>query len=99
MTDPRRGPAWDKAQLTGVTYRQFDYWSTCGYIHTEQTRRMSGCYRAISDGELEVLSHMVRLTKAGVRASAAATIARQLVTYGRSRIGSYVIINDQGDQK
>lgn len=60
----------------GVTYRQLDWWIHQGWI--QMPGRGSGHSRKPDEDELYVAEWMGRLTCAGLTASAAAPLARQI---------------------
>lgn len=65
---------------SGITYRQLDFWARAGYLRPDREwrgRRLgSGSARSWPKTELEVARTMGRLTRAGIPASLAASIAR-----------------------
>ena len=62
--------------LTGVTYRQLDYWAREGYLHPETPASGPGYQRAWPSTERAVAIRLARLVRAGVRPATAATLAR-----------------------
>lgn len=60
---------------TGITYRQLDYWTRCGYI-TALHDGGAGNYRAWANSELAVAALIARLRGAGLELPAAASVAR-----------------------
>lgn len=64
----------------GITYRQCDFWIRAGYLRPgrlrQRERHGSGSPRSWTKDELEVARRMGRLTRAGIPASLAASVAR-----------------------
>ncbi len=64
------------AELVGITFRQLDYWTTKGYLHADANSPGSGNWRNYDGDEVAVAWLMAELVRAGMRPSAAATLAR-----------------------
>ena len=60
----------------GITYRQLDWWIHRGWIR--MPGRGSGYFRRPDEGELYIAEWMGRLTRAGLAASIAAPLAREI---------------------
>lgn len=74
--------------MTGLTYRQLDWWTTQGYLQPSTPAGVgSGNARDWPDDELRIAALMGRLTKAGVTACVAARLARELTHHGRADLG------------
>jgi len=67
-------PAWP-ARL-GLTYRQVDYWTRCGWLRPEREPVGSGHQREWSAAELRVAADMGRLVRLGIRPEVAGRAAR-----------------------
>ena len=70
----------DAYQAHGITYRQLDHWVHRGWIRA--TGHGQGVDRHIPPGELQVLTHMVRLVHAGFIPRVAAVYARAITEHG-----------------
>lgn len=77
--------------LTGVSYRQLNYWAQRGYLRPVATRPGSGRMLEFSDLELKVAELMARLVVAGLTPAAAERVAR-----GEPQIGAgiWVLVTD-----
>ena len=64
--------------LTGLTYRQLDYWVRVGYLHPHNNALGSGTARIWPPPEVAVAATMARLVHAGLDVGIAADAARQL---------------------
>ena len=64
----------------GITYRQLDYWTRCGYLRPGQRANMRGdgigYAREWSESELTVAAAMGRLIRLGLLPHVAARVAR-----------------------
>lgn len=69
----------DAVTEAGVTYRQLDYWTRCGYVRAEQEEAGPGFPRGWSRGEVEVLALLARLVRCGFSPARASVIARAAV--------------------
>lgn len=91
----------DVVKATGVTYRQLDSWTTNGWVRPTTAvtsngdlprpfvpadRPGSGQARLWAPAEVRVVRVMGRLVGAGMRPSAAARIAREVVEVGSSEL-------------
>jgi DNA-binding transcriptional MerR regulator len=86
--------ALDVVAETGVSYRQLDYWTRCGFLHAShlvsaergQTTRDvdggSGSHRQYTGSEVAVIKAMVALCRLGLDPRKAAPIARRAVDDG-----------------
>jgi hypothetical protein len=83
-------------QLTieaGITYRQLDFWTRCGYL-TPVTDALpgSGRPRVYSIDQVDLARQMARVLAAGVReASVAHDVAVELLAHGQARLGDFTI--------
>lgn len=88
-TTPIHPPLPDVARSCGVSYRQLDHWIRKGYLHAvsyDWKDRVvpsggSGNRRELKEGEMAVLTLMVRLMKAGFEVHSAAIIARRVILF------------------
>lgn len=80
---PAGGPfsAHDLIALTGVTYRQLDWWCRCGFL--PETARGSGSQRTFTAGHVDAVRAVVALLALGVELRAAWRIADTLIEQGR----------------
>lgn len=62
-------------ELTGITYRQLDYWTSSGWLLPEGASG-SGHSRLWTIDELNVMSRMVRLVEVGLTPVVAVVVAR-----------------------
>lgn len=67
--------------VTGVTYRQLDYWTRQGYLKPgpRSVFATSGTRRTWSDRELTIAALMKSLTDAGIDVAQACQVARSAV--------------------
>lgn len=70
----------DAIERADISYRQADYWRSCGYV--KATAEGSGSISYLEDSEVTVLVRMATLVRAGMRPSVAARIARTSVEQG-----------------
>lgn len=86
-------------QLTieaGITYRQLDYWTRCGYL-TDAPRPQhagSGSPRVYTLDQVDLAREMRRLIDAGLggtRLALVADTARELLAHGSARLGDFTI--------
>jgi DNA-binding transcriptional MerR regulator len=66
----------DVLRVTGVTYRQLDYWARMHYVQATNEGEGSGAHRVWPDREVRIVALMARLTEAGLTVPAAHLIAR-----------------------
>lgn len=64
-------------ELTGITYRQLDYWTTQGYLHADANNPGSGNCRNYDGDEVAIAWLMAELVRAGMRPAPAADLARE----------------------
>lgn len=77
----------------GVTYRQYDYWVSCGYVKVAgDPNPGSGRPRQITEAEVAVLRLMGVLVDGGVAPVAAARLARDLWTDGLARLTETLVV-------
>jgi hypothetical protein len=69
----------DVLAVSGVTYRQLDYWARAGYLRPVNERSGSGVHRDWPDLEVAITVLMSRLIEAGMTVPAASVIARDAV--------------------
>lgn len=82
MVDPSLGySAPEVCRLTGVSYRQLDYWTTSGWL-TDQRNPGSGVPRVYVDHDLDVIFTAVALIEVGFGAAGALRVAYRLVEAG-----------------
>lgn len=81
----------EAAKLAGVSYRQLDYWITCGYIRLNDPNPGSGQPRRLPASQLAILLRMAELVRAGMNAEPAARLARRLRREGEIRVGRFTI--------
>lgn len=75
-----------------VTYRQFDYWCSKGYLRTQgDANPGNGYHRHLPAMEEQVLGIMAGLAADGVAPAVAARVARDLVYIGRANLGGITI--------
>lgn len=63
------------AAIPYLTYRQLDYWTTTGRIHTIGSGHGSGIHRRWSPDQVAIASRMLWLTNLGVNVDTAQAIA------------------------
>lgn len=68
---------WDGVLGQGMSYRQLDYWTRCGYLTANDPAPGNGHRRFWKPEEQAVAARMVRLIAAGVSLKVAARIARE----------------------
>jgi hypothetical protein len=98
VTDDTELPEWltsaDIIYEAGITYRRLDLWERAGYLRPARVwrgqRRGSGSPRSWPKDELEVARRMGRLTRAGIPAALAASIARD--SWPRAEIAPGIFI-------
>jgi hypothetical protein len=71
----------DRAESLGISYRQLDWWTRCGYLRPVQrmTNRMgngTGYQRQWPECELAIAAAMGRLVRLGLTPEAAHKVAR-----------------------
>jgi DNA-binding transcriptional MerR regulator len=88
----------DLLRMTGLTYRQLDYWVRQGYLQPDNPEPGSGVNRKWSTLEIAVATTMGALVNAGLAVEKAAVIARETLTYpmGRATLapGIEVVLSD-----
>ncbi len=79
--------------VTGVTYRQLDFWTRVGHIHAapRDPDAGSGIPRTYSAELVPVLRIAAKLTAAGLHAEAAVRTARVLADHGQAELGGYLL--------
>lgn len=66
----------------GITYRQLDYWTTCGIIRSSTRSPGSGHPRSWSEQEIEIAGVIGWLRRAEIPLNIAARVARAHVVDG-----------------
>jgi DNA-binding transcriptional MerR regulator len=88
----------DLLRMTGLTYRQLDYWVAKGYLKPDKAHPGSGIGRRWTDHEIAVAATMGALVNAGLAVDKAATIARETFVepVGRATLaaGVEVVLSD-----
>ena len=82
-------------QVTGITYRQLDYWERKGYLRPHGRPRLtngSGFPREFSDTEVAIAENMRALIDVGFTVSAASYIAQRIVA---DPTASEIILSDE----
>ena len=77
----------------GVTYRQFDWWCTKGYIPDlgDDQNPGNGVSRHLRPSQIRHLRTMARLVNAGVRPEEASAIAGRLCAGKLASIGGFLV--------
>lgn len=76
----------------GITYRQLDFWTRCGYLATlTDNTPGSGRPRVYSLDQVDLAREMARLTVVGLRAGVAHDVAVALLADGRADLGAYTL--------
>jgi DNA-binding transcriptional MerR regulator len=87
--------------VSGLTYRQLDYWTSRGLIRADENSPGSGHPRAWSDREMAIARVILRLTDAGVSLRVAAAAARSAVENADTSVelapGIFIDITLEGD--
>jgi hypothetical protein len=73
---PRRPTAASALVTEELTYRRLDYWTRQGYLIADNANAGPGNRRIWSESEKQIARLMIRLVKAGLTVSVAATVAR-----------------------
>jgi len=81
----------DLARLAGITYRQLDYWTRTGLIHSPNTGANSGTLRIYPRTEIATACLLAQLLHAGLTRRIAHDIARTLLEHGQARLGPITI--------
>lgn len=66
----------DLMRLTGITYRQVDYWTRLGWLRPPEPTPGQGAQRYFPPAEIRVAAIMSALVRAGVEPGAAGMAAR-----------------------
>lgn len=69
-------------RLTGITYRQLDYWCRTGVIKPAVESRGSGTQRMFTEEQVEILKVLARLRQVGVSLQRLRPIAHRLAEAG-----------------
>jgi len=77
----------DVVALSGLTYRQVDYWTRKGILGSETPQPGSGHQRRYSQGQIQVAIMMGRLLRAGFDANLAVKCAPLLVQHACIQLG------------
>lgn len=78
--------------LTGLTYRQLDYWVSTGYLTpVGDSNPGTGRSRRFNLEEVDTARMMVRLLGAGLSPSKAAEAAPELINNGVAHLGDFDI--------
>lgn len=75
---PRSYTSEQILDLTGITYRQLDYWCRCGWLGDSLRWRGSGNFRTFTEAQAALIHVTARLIYAGFTASAAVRIAKEI---------------------
>lgn len=84
-------------RVSGVTYRQLDYWIRTGRINIDQPLPGSGCRRDYPATEMAIAARMRKLLDGGLSLAAATQVARDFEEpYKPERItaGVYVYLTE-----
>lgn len=57
--------SYDVCHMTGVSYRQLDYWIRCGAFHPYREAAGSGTQRRYTDDDIRILRVLARLAHLG----------------------------------
>lgn len=87
----------DLSLKIGATYRQVDYWTSCGYLKAAVANPGSGNERDYSPREVRVAEVMAWLVDDGLTPKVAARLARAIVTRGRGQLGRRLIVTRRND--
>ena len=88
----RKETGWDDVRdIPGITYRQFDYWCSRGYVRFARENEGSGHVRALTESELRVIALMVQLVAIGLLPQAAEPVARALAAGEVGLLGRFRI--------
>ena len=83
-------PTWETIRDTpNLTYRQFDFWCSKGWIHPNYNHGSTGYSRTMPAPEIHVLALMADLVAAGLKPAAAAPLARQLAAVDVATLGPF----------
>ena len=91
-----KGAAWEAVRdIPGMTYRQFDYWCTRGYIRfdieRDKTENGSGNWRTLTEDEIRVVTLMTELVTLGMSPQTAEPLARTLALGITATFGGFKI--------
>jgi Bacterial RNA polymerase, alpha chain C terminal domain len=89
----------DVAREAGISFRQLDHWTRCGYLMPGREWRGrhwgSGSNRTWPAGEMEIARRMGRLTAAGILPRLAASFARNSWPKGEIMPGIAIEVTDE----
>lgn len=84
--------AHEMTNRAGITYRQLDFWTRCGYLHCLNADEAAhGVPRLYAENQARLAAVMKQLSDIGVAPRQAAPIAARLIAENRAEVGALVI--------